>query len=101
MIEAAATTVAPACSATATVSSVLLPVVTTGKSTLETVAVAERAGAKVVAAASIINRGGGDEMNVPYVSLAEARFPTYAADALPDHLRGVPVIKPGSRPGQK
>ena len=35
-------------------------------------------------------------MNVPYVSLAEARFPTYAPDALPDHLRGVPVIKPGS-----
>ena len=76
-------------------------VVTTGKSTLETVAVAERAGAKVVAAASIINRGGGDDMNIPYVSLAEARFPTYAPDALPDHLRDVPVVKPGSRPGQK
>jgi orotate phosphoribosyltransferase len=75
-------------------------VVTTGKSTLETVAVAEHADATVVAAASIINRGGGDEMNVPYVSLAEARFPTYPPDALPDHLRGVPVIKPGSRPGQ-
>ena len=76
-------------------------VVTTGKSTLETVAVAEHAGATVVAAASIINRGGGDGMNVPYVSLAEARFPTYAADALPEHLRNVPAIKPGSRPGQK
>jgi orotate phosphoribosyltransferase len=76
-------------------------VVTTGKSTLETVAVAERAGAQVVAAASIINRGGGDDMNVPYVSLAEARFPTYAPDALPDHLRDMPVVKPGSRPGQK
>ena len=37
-------------------------VVTTGKSTLETVAVAEHAGATVVAAASIINRGGGDAM---------------------------------------
>jgi orotate phosphoribosyltransferase len=76
-------------------------VVTTGKSTLETVAVAERAGAQVVAAASIINRGGGDDMSVPYVSLAEARFPTYAPDALPDHLRDMPVVKPGSRPGQK
>ena len=40
-------------------------------------------------------------MNMPYVSLAEARFPTYAPDALPDHLRDVPVVKPGSRPGQK
>jgi orotate phosphoribosyltransferase len=76
-------------------------VVTTGKSTLETVAVARHAGAVVVAAASVINRGGGDDLDVPYVSLAEARFPTYAADALPEHLRGVPAIKPGSRPGRQ
>lgn len=76
-------------------------VVTTGKSTLETVVVAQHAGATVVAAASIINRGGGDQMDLPYVSLAEAKFPTYAPDALPEHLRGVPAIKPGSRPGQK
>jgi orotate phosphoribosyltransferase len=76
-------------------------VVTTGKSTLETVAVAEQAGAVVVAASSIINRGGGDAMALPYVSLAEARFPTFAADAVPDHLRDVPAVKPGSRPGPK
>jgi orotate phosphoribosyltransferase len=74
-------------------------VVTTGKSTIETVAVAEQAGATVAAAASIINRGGGDALAIPYVSLAEARFPTFAADAVPDHLRDVPAIKPGSRPG--
>ena len=76
-------------------------VVTTGKSTLETVTVAEQAGATVVAAASIINRGGGDGLSMPYVSLADARFPTYAPDALPESLRGVPAIKPGSRPGPK
>lgn len=73
-------------------------VVTTGKSTLETVVVAEQAGATVVAAASIINRGGGDGLALPYVSLADARFPTYAPDALPESLRDVPVVKPGSRP---
>jgi orotate phosphoribosyltransferase len=76
-------------------------VVTTGKSTLETVTVAEQAGATVVAAASIINRGGGDGLSIPYASLADARFPTYAPDALPESLRGVPVVKPGSRPGPK
>ena len=76
-------------------------VVTTGKSTMETVRVAEERGATVVAAASIINRGGGDSLVVPYVSLADARFPTYAADALPDDLRDVPVVKPGSRPTPK
>jgi orotate phosphoribosyltransferase len=76
-------------------------VVTTGKSTLETVAVAEQAGAVVVAAASIINRGGGDALTIPYVSLADARFPTFAADAVPEELRGVPAVKPGSRPGPR
>jgi hypothetical protein len=35
------------------------------------------------------------------VSLAEARFPTFAADAVPDDLRDVPAVKPGSRPGPK
>ncbi len=74
-------------------------VVTTGKSTLETVVAAEKAGATVVAAASIINRGGGDALAIPYVSLADARFPTFAPDAVPEHLRGIPAVKPGSRPG--
>jgi orotate phosphoribosyltransferase len=76
-------------------------VVTTGKSTIETVVVAEQAGASVVGAASIINRGGGDVLAIPYVSLADARFPTFAADAVPEHLRDVPAVKPGSRPGPK
>ena len=81
-----------------------IPFITAGDPDLQTtedlLVELSRAGATVVAAASIINRGGGDEMNVPYVSLAEARFPTYAPDALPDTLRDVPVVKPGSRPGQ-
>jgi orotate phosphoribosyltransferase len=76
-------------------------VVTTGKSTMETVLVAQQAGATVAAAASIINRGGGDGLSIPYVSLADARFPTFAADAVPAELRDVPAIKPGSRPGLK
>jgi orotate phosphoribosyltransferase len=76
-------------------------VVTTGKSTMETVVVAQQAGATVAAAASIINRGGGDGLSIPYVSLADARFPTFAADAVPAELRDVPAIKPGSRPGLK
>jgi orotate phosphoribosyltransferase len=76
-------------------------VVTTGKSTMETVLVAQQAGATVAAAASIINRGGGDGLAIPYVSLADARFPTFPADAVPAELRDVPAIKPGSRPGLK
>lgn len=74
-------------------------VVTTGKSTLETVVTAEQSGARVVAASSIIDRGGGDALTIAYVSLADAKFPTFAADAVPDHLRVVAAVKPGSRPG--
>lgn len=73
-------------------------VVTTGKSTRETVAVAQAAGAEVVAAASIINRGGGQNLGVPYVSLASVDFPTFPPDQVPESLRGVPAVKPGSRP---
>lgn len=74
-------------------------VVTTGKSTVETVTVARAAGAEVVGAASIINRGGGADVGVPYVGLASVSFPTFAADQIPDNLRDMPAVKPGSRPG--
>lgn len=72
-------------------------VVTTGKSTVETVAVARAAGAEVAGAASIINRGGGADVGVPYVSLASVSFPTFPADQVPAQLRDVPAVKPGSR----
>jgi orotate phosphoribosyltransferase len=73
-------------------------VVTTGKSTIETVRVAQAAGAEVVGAASIINRGAGQDLGVPYVSLASVDFPVFPPDQVPESLRGVPAVKPGSRP---
>lgn len=72
-------------------------VVTTGKSTVETAVVARAAGGVVVGAASIINRGGGADLGVPYVGLASVNFPTFAADQIPPELRDVPAVKPGSR----
>jgi len=74
-------------------------VVTTGKSTRETMAVAEASGAKVVAAASIIDRGAETDLGVPYVSLARLVVPTYAPESCPLCAQGLPVVKPGSRPG--
>jgi orotate phosphoribosyltransferase len=74
-------------------------VVTTGKSTRETIAVAEAAGATVVGAAGIINRGGDVDLGVPFTALATVSFPTWPADQIPDWLAAVPVTKPGSRPG--
>ena len=73
-------------------------VVTTGKSSLETVVCVESFGAKVVAEASLIDRSGGTHgLPFPLVSLLTLDVPTYPPDALPAHLKDIPAVKPGSR----
>jgi orotate phosphoribosyltransferase len=73
-------------------------VVTTGKSTRETIDVARAAGGLVVGAASIIDRSGGQQsLDVPYHALAAVALPTYQPDACPMCAAGQPVVKPGSR----
>ena len=73
-------------------------VVTTGGSTREVVEVFRAAGAEVLAAASIIDRSGGQaEVGVPRVSLATLHVVTYPPEECPLCQEGVPVTKPGSR----
>lgn len=73
-------------------------VVTTGRSTLETVAVARGLGAEVVAAGAIIDRtGGGDPFPFPLEALLPLSFPTYAANECPLCAAGGVPVKPGSR----
>jgi orotate phosphoribosyltransferase len=73
-------------------------VVTTGGSTRETIDVARAAGARVVGAASIIDRSGGQQgLDVPYQALVPISLPTYQPEACPLCARGLPVVKPGSR----
>ena len=73
-------------------------VVTTGGSTRETIEVARAAGARVVGAAAIIDRSGGNQhLDVPFHALATVSLPTYQPDACPLCARGEPVVKPGSR----
>ena len=72
-------------------------VLTTGGSTRETMQVAKAAGGHVVGAASIVNRGTGAQLDVPYVALLEIALPTYEPDACPLCAKGLPVVKPGSR----
>jgi len=73
-------------------------VVTTGKSTRETIDVARAAGAIVVGAASIIDRSGGQQtLDVPYHALATVSLPTYQPESCPLCAAGQPVVKPGSR----
>ena len=74
-------------------------VVTTGKSTLETAAVAEAAGARTVAIASILDRSGGRHgFGVPFLPLLELDLPTWRAEECPLCAAGDRPVKPGSRP---
>lgn len=74
-------------------------VLTTGKSTRETVEVARDLGAEVIGVASIVDRSGGTiKFDVPSFSLVQLEVPTYDPDTCPLCAQGIPVEKPGSRP---
>jgi orotate phosphoribosyltransferase len=73
-------------------------VITTGLSTRETVDVATAAGATVVGAATIIDRGNnGASLGLPLYALVELEVPTYQPQECPLCAKGDPVVKPGSR----
>ncbi|AEI38300.1 orotate phosphoribosyltransferase [Zymomonas mobilis] len=73
-------------------------VVTTGLSSRETISAIEKAGGKVVAAASLVDRSNGKaQFDVPFFPLLKLDVPTYAADKLPPELAAIPAVKPGSR----
>jgi orotate phosphoribosyltransferase len=73
-------------------------VVTTAGSTRETMAVAERHGAEVVGACSIVDRSGGRHgLTLAYAALLEMAFPTYSESDCPLCQQGIPITKPGSR----
>jgi orotate phosphoribosyltransferase len=73
-------------------------VITTGGSTRETIAVAEAAGATVLGAAAIIDRGSDSgRLHLPLQALVRMEVPAYPPESCPLCARGVPVAKPGSR----
>ena len=73
-------------------------VITTGGSTRETIDVARGAGAQIVGASAIIDRGSdASRVGVPLFSLVRLEVPTYDPEACPLCAKGVPVVKPGSR----
>jgi len=77
-------------------------VVTTGRSTRETIELAEAAGARVVGVGALLDRGGGGEgaspFAAPFVALARLDLPTWRPEECPRCAAGEPVEKPGSRP---
>lgn len=73
-------------------------VVTTGLSSREAIAAIEKAGARVIAAASLVDRSNGiADLGVPYTPLIRIDVPAYEADEVPPELAAIPAIKPGSR----
>ena len=73
-------------------------VITTGGSTRETIDAVRKAGAKVVGAASIIDRSGGSaDVGVPLSSLASLRVLSVESSVCDACKLGEPVVKPGSR----
>ncbi len=72
-------------------------VFTTGKSTLETAAVAGGRGAVVIGAMSVINRMGSKALPFPSESLLKLDLTALPAEQCPLCRAGSPVVKPGSR----
>jgi len=77
---------------------VIEDVITTGGSTRDTISALERHGAKVISAASIIDRSGGAaDVGVPRFSLATLDVPAVEPAECKACARGEVAVKPGSR----
>lgn len=73
-------------------------VITTGGSTRECIQALEKNGAKVVNAASIIDRSNGAaDVGVPRISLVNMDVPSYKPEDCPMCAEGIEAVKPGSR----
>jgi orotate phosphoribosyltransferase len=73
-------------------------VITTGGSTRETIEALKRAGAEVIAAASIIDRSAGSAaVGVPLAALASLKVLAVEPAVCDACKLGEPVVKPGSR----
>jgi orotate phosphoribosyltransferase len=77
-------------------------VITTGGSTRETIEALKRAGANVVAAASIIDRSAGSaDVGVPLTALTSLKVLSVESADCDACKLGEPVVKPGSRAQSK
>ena len=73
-------------------------VITTGGSTRECITALEKHGARIVGAASIIDRSNGTaDVGVPRIELVRLDVPSYKPEHCPMCARGDVAYKPGSR----
>ncbi|MEM6821964.1 MAG: orotate phosphoribosyltransferase [Verrucomicrobiota bacterium] len=74
-------------------------VVTTGSAVKEVCHIVRHGGAEVAGVASIVDRSGNNppDFEAPFISLLKMKVETFQPDELPDDLKSVPAVKPGSR----
>jgi len=74
-------------------------VVTTGKSSMEAADCIKAYGGVPVAVASLIDRRSDNDVSLtlPLISLLKLDIPTFKPEAIPEALKNIPAIKPGSR----
>ena len=73
-------------------------VLTTGKSSLESIDCIKSFGAEVMCLASIIDRSNNNfKFDCPYTSLAKINAPIFSETDIPLTLKKVTAVKPGSR----
>lgn len=72
-------------------------VVTRGGRVNEAIEIVKQHGGIVAGIGVLVDRSQGNaSFEAPLLSLLELGFPTYDPDNLPDHLKDIPAIKPGS-----
>ena len=74
-------------------------VITTGKSSMECVKLIEKAKAKSIGFATIIDRSSKKTLKIKkkIISHLKIKIPTYKSNQLPKDLKFIPITKPGSR----
>lgn len=73
-------------------------IVSTGLSAREAIAAVRKAGGEVLALGCLVDRSAGAvDVGAPILPLLEMKVEAWEPDNLPEHLKGVPAVKPGSR----
>ena len=73
-------------------------IVTTGLSSNESIKVIKSFGGIVVGEACLIDRSGGNnDLETKLISLTTVDIPVFNKDNIPENLKNIPAIKPGSR----
>ena len=76
-------------------------VITTGKSSIETFDIIKKHGGKIVAEACLVDRSNNDNieetLGTKMVSLLKVDVKTFDENNIPDELKNIQAVKPGSR----